>query len=310
LARALAVSILLFATGATVQASDWRILSVDGVAAQGTAEMTIGDEGELAGTVGCNRFSGEGRYAEGVLEITRPFAATRMACVDPAIAAQEQAMLSLLQGSVETNYDPYVQELALFGNDHRAVLQPASLSGGYGMPAIFDAEVAVVTGITSRLNLRVEPSTNADVVAQLRAGSSNENLGCERRNDRDWCRLRVDDGVEGWAAAEFLVPLTLGSRAKDGEYDQIGRLACADPADTTAERCEYGATREGERAIISVFIDRDAPAVLHFRSGEFDPAASFGPFVADTGTPQPGNEGITLVIDGVRLDIPSRAIQP
>jgi hypothetical protein len=148
------------------------------------------------------------------------------------------------------------------------------------------------------------------VVARLRVRSTHENLGCERKPDREWCRLRLESGEEGWAAAEFLSPLTLGNRAKDGNYDRLGRLSCAEADGSNMDRCEYGATFEDDRAIVSVFVDRGAPVVLHFRGGEFDSSASFGPFSTESGDPQRTNDAVSIVAMGVRLEIPKLAIQP
>lgn len=68
--------------------------------------------------------------------------------------------------------------------------------------------LTVQTTGDSRLNLRAEASVTAEVVGQLGAGSAVRNLGCKTVGDRRWCRIAAQAGpaVEGWAAAEYLLP--------------------------------------------------------------------------------------------------------
>lgn len=290
------------------QASEWRFVRVDSEPAQGAAELTIGEDGRLSGTTGCNRFSGQVSYAELVLDVAQPFTSTRMACADPAIDLQERALFELFKGPVSVEYDPYLEELILSGNDHVAVLTPLLQASTGGLPPVFGAKSVVVSGLSSLLNFRAEPTTVSGVIARLRPRSIHTNLGCESREDRDWCRLSLEDGTIGWASAEYLSPLTLGARAKEGNYDRIGRLPCSEADLTTEGRCEYGSSIEGDRAIVSVFVDEGAPAVLHFSGRSFDSMASFGPFAADDGKLEEFEGGVRLIARGFELEIPLQAM--
>lgn len=61
--------------------------------------------------------------------------------------------------------------------------------------------------IDGALNLRPEPSTQADRITRFADGSLLRNLGCGTYEARAWCEVEtVLGGVAGWAAAEFLAP--------------------------------------------------------------------------------------------------------
>jgi heat shock protein HslJ len=293
----------VFAATASL-ANDWRFVSVDGLAANGAAELRIEDDGRFSGSTGCNRFNGSGSYAAGTLLVDQPIATTKMMCADPAVNAQEEAVLALLQDTVAVEYDAFLERLTLSTDTHSAILERASDGTGDGAPSIFGAESVVVTGIASRLNLRAQPTTSSEVVARLRPASIHTNSGCETRPDRDWCRLSVDNGVEGWAAAEFLTPLTLGSRVANGTYNTIGRLDCSNADGSDAGRCEYGASAEDDHVMLAVFADPGGPLVLHFHAGELDPISTLGPFEKGNEQVEIKGDNVRVFISGYRLDIP------
>jgi hypothetical protein len=62
-------------------------------------------------------------------------------------------------------------------------------------------EMGIVTS-EGRLNLRVEPNTQATVVRKLAPGAVVNIVA--RNADATWLRLELDDGVTGWVAAEFV----------------------------------------------------------------------------------------------------------
>ena len=72
----------------------WELVELDGdeVVGDVAPTLTFGDGGGVSGTTGCNTFNGE--VAIDGSELTfGPLATTRMACVDEALSAQEQAYL-------------------------------------------------------------------------------------------------------------------------------------------------------------------------------------------------------------------------
>ncbi len=61
-----------------------------------------------------------------------------------------------------------------------------------------------VANLTTRLNLRAEPSTAAAVLRTAPLGTQLRNHGCEELADRRWCEIETADGLRGWAAGEYL----------------------------------------------------------------------------------------------------------
>ncbi len=106
---------------ADTSGSAWRILEIDGAAAAPVAELVF-REGQLFGTVGCNRFRGPVERAEdGRLEAGL-MAATLMACPDPTIDAQERRLLDLLGAGPAVAYDPLSDRLTLSDAEGRPVV--------------------------------------------------------------------------------------------------------------------------------------------------------------------------------------------
>jgi hypothetical protein len=66
-----------------------------------------------------------------------------------------------------------------------------------------DVYVTVVDGV----NFRQEASTSAQIIRTLGAGEVLQVIdGPVSANDRTWWKLRDPNGVEGWAAQDFLAP--------------------------------------------------------------------------------------------------------
>ncbi|MGV0815668.1 META domain-containing protein [Mycolicibacterium boenickei] len=82
---------------------------------QSKPTLTIADDGAVSGSTGCNRFTGHATVSgsPAVIEFG-PLATTRMAC-PPEVDEVEQAVLRVLQGTVQTAID--ADELKLSGAD-------------------------------------------------------------------------------------------------------------------------------------------------------------------------------------------------
>ncbi|MCV7067446.1 META domain-containing protein [Mycolicibacterium farcinogenes] len=82
---------------------------------QSKPTLTIGDDGAVSGSTGCNRFTGHATVSgsPAVIEFG-PLATTRMAC-PPEVGEVEQAVLRVLKGTVQTTID--ADELTLSGTD-------------------------------------------------------------------------------------------------------------------------------------------------------------------------------------------------
>lgn len=66
----------------------------------------------------------------------------------------------------------------------------------------------IVTGVAAndRLNVRVAPNADAQIVGRLRNGAIVRNLGCQSVGGSRWCRVsaRGEGGVHGWTNGRFL----------------------------------------------------------------------------------------------------------
>ncbi|MEW2480705.1 META domain-containing protein [Mycobacterium sp. NPDC049093] len=82
---------------------------------QSKPTLTIGDDGAVSGSTGCNRITGRATVSgsPAVIEFG-PLATTRMAC-PPEVNEVEQAVLRVLKGTVQTSID--ADELKLSGTD-------------------------------------------------------------------------------------------------------------------------------------------------------------------------------------------------
>ncbi|WP_137724351.1 META domain-containing protein [Prescottella subtropica] len=63
------------------------------------ATLTIGQDGQVSGSSGCNRFSGPVTVGDSTITFG-PLASTKMACADEAVAEVERSVLHVLDGEV------------------------------------------------------------------------------------------------------------------------------------------------------------------------------------------------------------------
>lgn len=101
--------------------SAWRIVAIDGRSVSPEAELVFRD-GQVFGTVGCNRFRGQAEIAEDGRLATGPVAATLMACPEPSVAEQEDRLLGLLREGAGLAFDPFADRLTLSGADGAAAV--------------------------------------------------------------------------------------------------------------------------------------------------------------------------------------------
>ncbi len=138
-----------------------------------------------------------------------------------------------------------------------------------------------VTGVSSAVNLREQPSTSASVVGRLPLGAILDNLGCRRADGRVWCDVQpLGRGPRGYVAAEFLKPavspdgsVAMGPddsalRAGQGEVDATGTIPCASAVDQPPAPCEFGVARAGG-GYAAVVVKRPAgrSRAIFFRMG-------------------------------------------
>ncbi|QIE45926.1 META domain-containing protein [Pseudohalocynthiibacter aestuariivivens] len=116
------VSIWFLFGSAAAQASDWRIVTVDGAAAVGEASIGFRADGSYSGNTGCNLFQGQARYEGGQLVIEGPMAHTKKACADDALVAQEAAIVGMFAGTMDIRFDPLSHTMTVLQDDRSLVL--------------------------------------------------------------------------------------------------------------------------------------------------------------------------------------------
>ncbi|WP_159441627.1 META domain-containing protein [Roseivivax lentus] len=309
-----AVPLLLSAGLASADTTSWRIASINGVAAQGETELQFSADGGINGSAGCNRFSGSARIIEGALIIEAPLATTRMACPDTASSTQEDTVLRLLSDRVTIDFDPVAELMILTREADRITLAPivAGRDRSEGNPpGVFTAGYVNVFGLEGPLNIRQEATTTSAIVTRVLAGTLLRNLGCESREDRDWCQISFIDasGLTGWAAAEYLQPAPALVRAKDGVFDRIGGLSCSIPQDGSAQDCDFGLARDGgHSAALMIYRPDGGTSLLGFIDGRFSMAFEDGAPIAGF---ESTSEGDTLTVtgEGARYEVPTALLE-
>ena len=102
----------------------------------------------------------------------------------------------------------------------------------------------IVTTTDQNVNVREEPSVDADVVTQLDEGVELEVLeGPEEADDYTWYRIRVneEDGAEGWVASDFITEVQ-GTTAESQAEESDGTASGTDVTPAAAGEFEVGTT--------------------------------------------------------------------
>lgn len=115
-----------------------------------------------------------------------------------------------------------------------------------------------VTGVSSGLNLREQPSTDSAVIERLPPGTILANLGCLSVEGRDWCDVQpFRGGPRGFAAADYLTPAVSPNgaaimgpddsalRAGQGDFDANGSIPCSSDGSAPREQCPFAVARHG-----------------------------------------------------------------
>lgn len=76
--------------------TEWLVLRAQGRDVLGAARLGFGPDGRISGFNGCNSFRVMAMIDGSRLAISGPMLTTRMACLDPALSAQERAIETAL----------------------------------------------------------------------------------------------------------------------------------------------------------------------------------------------------------------------
>jgi heat shock protein HslJ len=125
----------------------WLLASLNGQPALSNPRITLAfEEGKVAGTDGCNRYSAPYTVKGGKLEISQTMISTLMACAEP-IMQQATAYTAALKGAAGYQRDGQSLTLLDAGGKALAVFtaQPTSLSGTWTVTGYNNGKQAVVS---------------------------------------------------------------------------------------------------------------------------------------------------------------------
>jgi len=271
--------------------------------------MRLNQDGTVNMRLDCNRANGtwlaepgsdhhSGRFGFG------PLAATRAVCPPPHLDEQIVSDAAYVRGyylkagrlhlSLMADGGIYVWE----PNPGNSTGAGVPLSPGDGGPRNWQ-----VTGVSGVLNLRQEPSINANIIARYPLGTILDNLGCRRAAGRIWCDVQqLGGGPRGYVAAEFIKPaaspdgsVAMGPddsalRAGQGQFDASGHIPCAQTIGQPMAQCEFSVARAGGGYATVVIKKTDGSSrVIFFRMGR--------PMGADTSEADPGEFSATKEAD-------------
>jgi uncharacterized protein YgiM (DUF1202 family) len=153
-----------------------------------------------------------------------------------------------------------------------------------------------VTTNTDAVNMRVEPTVNADVVDQLAAGVEMEVLaGPVEADDYVWYQVRVTEGgSEGWVVADFLDGISAPAE------DDAGDGTSGDETGAQVETEVDSTPEAGQFAVGSTVVTNDENVRLRPEpSAEGEPlnALPQGTTLTVTGEPVEGGEFTWLPVE-------------
>jgi heat shock protein HslJ len=263
---------VLMVTCAT--AAEWHIAALNGEATAETPFVRFANDGAFSGNTGCNSFHGMARREGGDLVIDGPVAATRMACPGDSLAAQDDAIIALFDGSVSVGFDPLRDALSLSNGQTILDLKRETSStlilpethSGLDRPA-GDPTYLNPFGLADDLPIHAEPNSSSDVVGGAFSGQVLRNEGCSE----GWCRIAtLDRSVSGWAQQQYLEASGSALRAGQGVFDAAGAVPCAKGDGAPTVPCAMGVALDGGGSATVVVIKPDGiDRLLFFTDGSF-----------------------------------------
>ncbi len=226
-----------------------------------TYQMHLQADGKVALQLDCNRAAGAW-YAKpssdansGQFKFT-PLAMTKASCAKPSMDVRIAQDAKFIRGYLLKGNDLYLNLLADGGIYHWTSLHNTqkqtikSVAPELGGPRNWQ--------VTTRLNLRSAPSTNATIIEIYPTNTLLDNLGCKTQEDRVWCDVqKLGGGARGYVAREFLQ----AAKATDGtiptgednsalraglkDFDASGELPCSTVLGQPTQSCKFQVARAG-----------------------------------------------------------------
>ncbi len=271
--------------------TSWRLLEIQSMNdAVGTARpsdpslytMELREDGTVTMRLDCNRATGTwavepGPDGEGGRFRFGPLAVTRALCPPGSLGEQISSQAEYFRSYLLKDGNLYLSLMADGGiyawESDTASAPKAPDEGG---PRAWE-----VFGVTSRLNLREQPSTAAAIAGGFAPGTILDNLGCQRTGREIWCDVQeMGGGPRGFVALRYLRPavspdgsISTGPddsamRAGEGDFDATGEIPCAQAPGQPMGSCPFGVARAGGGyATVVVRRPGGRPRAIFFRMG-------------------------------------------
>lgn len=245
-------------------------------------------DGTVTMRLNCNRATGKwfvkasddaqnGRFEFG------PLATTKALCPTPSMDEKIAADAQFIRSYLLKDDRLYLSLMADGGiYEWQSTDERAQVASFYATPEAGGARNWEVTGISTVLNLRQEPTATARVLTTYAPGTILDNLGCQSNEGRIWCDVQqLGGGPRGFVAAEFLTPAVSPNgkvakgpdnsalRAGQGEFDATGQVPCARYPGQPMRQCAFGVARAGGGYATVVIKKPDGLSrAIYFRMGK------------------------------------------
>ncbi len=250
--------------------------------------MQLNANGTVSMRLNCNRANGTWSIkpaddgTSGHFEFG-PLAITHALCPQPSMDDQFATHAPYIRGFLLKNGRLY---LSLVADGGIYAWQPAPATLAQATPPAAPEEGGPrnwqVSDVATRLNLRQQPSTSAQVIASYAPGTILDNLGCLQSEGRSWCDVQqLGGGPRGYVAFDFLTPAVSpdGSvatgpddsalRAGQGQFDATGQIPCAQALGQPMTQCTFGVARAGGGYATVVITRPDGQSrIIYFRMGK------------------------------------------
>ena len=253
--------------------TSWRLLEFQSMDdAQGTTRpddpslytMTLNEDGTVNMRLNCNRANGVWKIDPSADPLNGsfvfgPLAMTKALCPPPSMDELVGRQVQHIRGYLLKDGNLYLSLMADSGVFAWEPMDSATASGVvYAAPEVGGPRDWTAAGEGNWLTLRAQPSSAAEVTAQLPRGTVLDNLGCESSEMKTWCDVQpLGGGPRGWVAAADLEPAVAphgavatgpddsALRAGQRDFDATGPIACAQALGQPMTDCEAGVARAG-----------------------------------------------------------------
>lgn len=249
--------------------------------------MILNADGTVFMRLYCNRATGTWTGSPGSDQNSGiftfgPLAMTRALCTPPSMDEQIARQSSFIRSYLLKDRRLFLSLMADGGiYEWEPVGSQASTAVIYASPEDGGPRNWEVSTMSTKLNLRAEPSLSARVIVKYAAGTILDNLGCEKNEKMTWCDVQqLGGGPRGFVSANYLKPAVSPNgapitgpddsalRAGQGDFDASGSLPCSRYSGQPTGQCNFSVARAGGGYAAVVVTHQDGfTRMIYFRLG-------------------------------------------